>query len=130
MASPPQWRAAGLRDHDAALKPAPPPFTIDPARLYDVRADGRVFTEESPAAPPERQRRHVIRACWYLAVATNVVTMGGAAAGYVLAGRAVAAGFGLAVVISLPLLAVAPVLDWRRQRGARHWHHYRPGRFT
>lgn len=59
----------------------------------------------------------------------NGLTMAGAAAGYLLAGRGVAAGFGLAVVLSLPLLAVAPLLDWRRQRSARHWHDRRPTGF-
>jgi hypothetical protein len=125
----PQRRAARLRHHDAALTSAPPPFTIDPARLYDVREDGRVFTEDQPGSPPDRESRHLVRACWYLAVVANAVTMAGAAAGYLLAGRGVAAGFGLGVVISLPLLAVAPLLDWRRQRRQRHWHGQRPAGF-
>ncbi|ONG57290.1 hypothetical protein BKE38_04380 [Pseudoroseomonas deserti] len=129
MACAPQRGLARLRHHDAALKPTPPPFTIDPGRLYDVREDGRVFTEQAHDALPQRERRHLIRACWYLAVAANAVTMAGAAAGYVLAGRGVAAGFGLAVVVSLPLLAVAPLLDWRRQRGRRQWHDHRPTGF-
>ncbi|WP_419896952.1 hypothetical protein [Roseomonas sp. USHLN139] len=129
MARAPQRRPARLRHHDAALKPSPPPFTITPGRLYEVRDDGRVFTEEAPEAPPQRERGRVIRACWYLAVAANAVTMAGAALGYLVAGRAVAAGFGLAVLLSLPLLAVAPLLDWRRQRGRRHWHDHRPTGF-
>lgn len=70
-----------------------------------------------------------IRLWWMAAVAANMASMGVAAGSYIMLGIRAAALMGLLVMLTVPLLAVAPFLDWRRQRAARHWHLTRPGRF-
>ncbi|WP_146201813.1 hypothetical protein [Teichococcus aestuarii] len=120
-----------VRHHDAALttERSPSPFSINPGRLYEVRDDGRVYTEEQPGQPEAVGRIRAIRLWWIAAVGANVVSMGAAAGGYILLGLRAGALLGLLVMATVPLLAVAPLLDWRRQRMARQWHAARPRRF-
>lgn len=117
--------------HDAALttERAPPPFAINPDRLYEVREDGRVYTEEKPGLPEAAGRVQAVRLWWMGAVAANVASMGAAAGSYIMLGMRAGALMGLLVMLTVPLLAVAPLLDWRRQRAARRWHAARPRRF-
>lgn len=94
-----------------------------------MRDDGQVYTEDAPGLPETAGHLRAIRLWWMAAVAANVLSMGAAAGSYILLGLRVAAVMGLLVLFTVPLLAIAPILDWRRQRAARHWHVRRSERF-
>ncbi len=98
----------------------PPPFVINPARLYEVAPDGTPRTDRA-TAPEWLGRRHRQLLAW---AALGAGATGGLAAltvfCFVLGARLWAAGFALATLAAAPLLAVGPVLDW--------WWHRRPYR--
>ena len=105
---------------------APPPFVPDPARLYEVRGDGRPFTEA--VADGGEGRRLLLRRCWAAAVLLNLAAACAAALGAMLLPRAAAAWLGLLPLLAAPLLAVAPVLA-RRGGARRRLHRARPSDF-
>ncbi|SDB08522.1 hypothetical protein [Belnapia rosea] len=104
----------------------PPPFSIDPARLYDVGQDGipRTDTGEAPEWLSLRHRRLL---GW---VALGSLMVGGLAGlcvlCFMLGARLWAAAFALAMMAATPLLGIGPVLDWwRHRRPYRRRHHSR-----
>ncbi len=65
-----------------------------------------------------------------LAIATLVLLAVLAGLALALGLRLLAAGFGLAWVLALPLLLLGPVQDWwRHRRGRRRKHRQRPSGF-
>lgn len=131
MARPP-WRCrlARLRHHDAALTRPAPLFPLDPRRLYDVGEDGRAYTAESLDDGRQDRLRHQARLWWIVGTGSNGLSMAAAALGFALGGRALGAGLGLCVLATLPLLAVAPWLQWRSRRVRHRAHARRPESFS
>lgn len=119
-----------LRLAAETLKAAPPPFVIDPSRLYEVAEDGRLHA----SAPVDPLREAVlvqrIRIFWYSSVALNALMMGATAIAFPLAGRGLAAAMGLGVFATVPLLGVAPLLEWRRLRARQQRADQRPDHFA
>jgi hypothetical protein len=124
------WRhGPSFRIALAALSRPPPPFAIDPSRLYEVEEGGQLYVSEpaDPARDAALGRR--IRIWWISAAALNALLMGSTAAAFAVLGRGVAAGMGLLVVAVVPLLSIAPVLEWRRLRALRRRQSRRPEHF-
>ncbi len=106
---------------------AVPTFAPDPARLYEVLADGKPFTEYRPAGD-DAARRLLLRRWWLSAVLLNLAAASVAALGAMLLPHLAAAWLGLLPLAAAPLLAVAPLLA-RRDRPRRRVHRARPRDF-
>lgn len=109
---------------------AEPPFRLDPDRLYDVGADGVPRTDR--ATPPAwLDARHRALLGWAAAGAGLIGGLAGLSVFCLALGARIwAAGFGLAVLLAAPVLAVGPTLDWwRHRRPLRRRHATRPEDF-
>jgi len=105
------------------------PFRIDPARLYDVRPDGRVETAVAIPDSLIAQHRARLRRWWVGAVLLNALTMGTTVAAVAVLGWGVAARIAILALLAFPLLAVAPALARFAAPGASRRHHARPRDF-
>lgn len=104
-------------------------FRVDPSRLYDVRADGALEVEDTiPDAVIARHHRR-LRRWWVGGVLVNATTMTGCFVATVFAGRGASAAAGLAALLALPLLGVAPLLSRFAAPGGRRRVRARPGSF-
>lgn len=123
-----EGRATGswLRLRDAALKPPPPSFAVDPSRLYEVADEGDVHI-----APTEQETRPTGRVWrwWVAAVVLNMASAGSTVVAFILGGRPAGAAMGLVVLGTAPLLGVAPTLTWWQRRRLGRRIRQRPGRF-
>ena len=103
-----------------------PPFSVDPARLYEVAPDGTPRTDTAVA--PEwlgPRHRHLLAWAAFAAGATGALA-GLTVLCFILGARIWAAGFALATLAAAPLMAVGPTLDWwRHRRPYRRRHHSR-----
>ena len=110
--------------------PPPPPFVVDPARLYEVGRDGTPHTDESDAmawlGPRHRRLLGLVALAAFLVGGLAGLTV----ACLVFGARLWAAGLALATHAAAPLLLVGPGLDWwRHRRGRQRRHRARPARF-
>ncbi len=109
----------------------PPPFAVDPARLYEVGRDGAPRTG---TADPGMEWLGLRHRRLLLATAAAALLVGALAgltvACFVLGARLWAAGFALGTLAAAPLLLVGPGLDWwRHGRARRQRHRTRPEHF-
>ncbi|MGG5823938.1 hypothetical protein [Falsiroseomonas sp. HW251] len=126
-ADAPQRPGRALR-RDPALTGAPPPFQVDPHRLYDVSAGGGLRrAQEDPAALARRRSRQR----WLLAagIATNLLTWSLAALALVLGGRGWGAAAGILALLTLPMLGLPLLAEARAHLIARRRLRGRPDGF-
>jgi hypothetical protein len=97
-----------------------PPFRIDTARLYEVGRDGTPRTDTGEASEWLGPRHRQIVGWVMLAGMAGGALAGLSALCLVIGARLWAAGFALAMLAAMPLVAVGPALDW--------WRHRRPHR--
>ncbi len=103
------------------------PFRVDPARLYDVRADGTAETCVPVTEAQLLRHRLLVRRCWVGAVLLNAGAMGASAMAAAVLGWGAAARVALLALAAMPLLAVAPLLArFGTPAGRRAWRRRPP----
>ncbi len=109
----------------------PPPFALDPGRLYEVGRDGVPRTDESEAMEWLGARHRLLLVSVAAASTLIGVLAGLTMLSLALGARLWAAGLALATLAAAPLPLLGPGLDWwRHRRGRRRRHRSRPARFT
>ena len=97
----------------------PPPFGLDPTRLYETGPDGRPGV--APQGAPEwlGVRHRLVLALFGLGLLLVGGLAGLSLAAFASGARGWAAAFALAAMLAAPLLVVGPVQDWWRFRRRR-----------
>jgi hypothetical protein len=104
------------------------PFRVDERRLYDVGPAGGAWTaREDPGA--QARRLHRLRWLFAFGLGANALTWTLAGLALVLGGRDWGAGFGVLVLLTLPLLALPGLAETVAGLRIRRRHRARPPSF-